>query len=50
MPPVRGGDRYVFSRYDEPWSFTFKCLDGVYNVAMAISNNFVPFVTEQQRV
>lgn len=44
---VRGGERYFFSRYDEPWSFTFKCLDGVYNVAMAISNNYV---TEQQRV
>lgn len=25
-------------------------LDGVYNVAMAISNNYVPLVTERQRV
>ena len=46
---VRGGERYVFGRYDEPWPLKLKCLDGVYNVAMAISNNYFPFVSEQQR-
>jgi len=46
---VRGGERYIFGSYDEPWSLTFKCLDGVYNVAMAISNYYVPYVTERQR-
>lgn len=38
---VRGGERYVFSWYDEFWFFIFKCIDGVYNVVMVILNNYV---------
>lgn len=44
----RGGERHIFGRYDEPWPLTFKCLDGVYSVALVISNNYVSFVTEWQ--